>query len=158
VWTELGFVSSSSPNHPCLLSPQSSPLKNSELDDRQSVKLRIADEKRKTGCLRRKLGGWLRKKRSKNERRRQNRSGRRKKNSGKNLRRPKRSTQDKKKARLEKRKAVEMEESGEETEKEPEGSNKKVMRKKKGKKMVGRKTEIRRWRGWRRNKWEKYCN
>jgi hypothetical protein len=69
-------------------------LKNSEIDNRWSAKLRTADERRRTGCLRRKLGGWLRKKRSRDERRRQNRGGRKRKNSGRDLRRPKRSMRD----------------------------------------------------------------
>jgi hypothetical protein len=115
--------------YPCLLNSQNSLSKNSELDDRRSAKLRTTDERRRTGCLKRKLGGWLRKKRSEDERRRRNRGGRRRKNRGGGLRRPRRSMQGRKeieKARSEKRKAVEMEESREETEKEPEGSNKKV--------------------------------
>jgi hypothetical protein len=44
VRVELGFVSSSSSFHPCLLSLPSFPLKNSELDDRRSMKLRIFEE------------------------------------------------------------------------------------------------------------------
>jgi hypothetical protein len=71
-------------------------LKNSELDVRQSVKPRIADERRRTGYLRRKLGGWLRRKRTGDERRRQNRGRRRRKNRGEGLRRPKRSTRGRK--------------------------------------------------------------
>jgi hypothetical protein len=95
VRAELGFVpSSSSSYHPCLLSPQSSPSKNSNLNDRWSAKLRTTD-KRRTGYLRRKLGGWLRKKRTGDERRKQNRGGRRRKNGGRHLRRrPKRGIQD----------------------------------------------------------------
>jgi hypothetical protein len=58
VRVELGSVSSSSSSsHLCLLSLPSSQLRNSELNVRQSVKPRIADERRRTGYLRRKLGG-----------------------------------------------------------------------------------------------------
>jgi hypothetical protein len=67
-------------------------LKNSELNVRRSVKLRIADERRKIGYLRRKLGDWLRRRRIGDERRRRNRGGRRRKNRGGGLRRPRRST------------------------------------------------------------------
>jgi hypothetical protein len=95
VRVELGFVSSSSPSHLCLLSPLNFPSKNSELNDRRSAKLRTADERRRIGCLRRKLGGWLRKKKSGDERRKRNLGGRRRKNRGGGLRRPRRSTQDK---------------------------------------------------------------
>jgi hypothetical protein len=95
VKAELGFVSSSSSSHPCLLSSQNLQLKNSELDVRRSAKPRIADERRRTGYLRRTLGGWLRRKRTGDERRRRNRGGRRRKNRG-GLRRPRRSTQDRK--------------------------------------------------------------
>jgi hypothetical protein len=77
----------------CLLSLLNFPSRNSELDDRRSVKLRTADERRRIGCLRRKSGGWLRKKRTGDERRRQNGGGRRR-IRGKGLRRPRRSTQD----------------------------------------------------------------
>jgi hypothetical protein len=71
-------------------------LKNSELDVRWSVKLRIADERRRTGYLRRKLGGWLRRRRIRDERRRRNSSGRRRKNGREGLRRPKKSTRGRK--------------------------------------------------------------
>jgi hypothetical protein len=88
----LVFVSSSSSSYPCLLSLPSFPSKNSELNDRQSTKLRTADERRRTGYLRRKLGGWLRRRRTGDERRRRNSGGRRRKNGREGLRRPKRST------------------------------------------------------------------
>jgi hypothetical protein len=71
-------------------------LRNSELNVRQSEKLRIADERRKIGCLRRKSGDWLRKRRFGNERRRQSGGGRRRKNKGGGLRRLRRSTRSKK--------------------------------------------------------------
>jgi hypothetical protein len=96
VKAELGFVSSSSSSHPCLLSSQNLQLKNSKLDVRRSTKLRITDERRRTGYLRRKLGGWLRRKRTRDEGRRQNRGGKRRKNRGGGLRRPRRSMQDRK--------------------------------------------------------------
>jgi hypothetical protein len=45
-------------------------LKISELNFRQSVKPRIADERRRIDYLRRKLEGWLRRRRIGDERRR----------------------------------------------------------------------------------------
>jgi hypothetical protein len=79
---ELGFVSSSSPQLPCLLSPQNFPSKNSELADRLNGKLRIVDRRRKIGCSRRRLGVWLRRKKIRDERRRQNRNGKRRRYGG----------------------------------------------------------------------------
>jgi hypothetical protein len=67
-------------------------LKNSELNDRRSAKLRTADKRKRTGCLRRRLNNWLRRKRTGDERRRWNRNGRRRRNRGRGLRRLRRST------------------------------------------------------------------
>jgi hypothetical protein len=88
---ELGFVSSSSPYLPCLLSSPNSPLKNSKLTDRRSVKLRTTDGRRRTSYLRRRLGDWLKRKRLGDKRRRRNKNGRRRRNGGRGLRRPRRS-------------------------------------------------------------------
>jgi hypothetical protein len=87
VRVELGFVSSSSLSHPCLLNPLNLPSRNSELDDRRSTKLRTDDKRRRIDCLRRKSGGWLRRKRTGDERRRRNRGGRRRKIRKEGLRR-----------------------------------------------------------------------
>jgi hypothetical protein len=93
----LGFVSSLPlSSYPCLLNPLSSRLRNSGLNDRRSVKLRIADERRRTGYLRRKLEGWLRRRRIGDERRRRSRGGRRRKNGRGGLRRPRRSMRGRK--------------------------------------------------------------
>jgi hypothetical protein len=67
-------------------------LKNFELADRWSVKLRTANGRRRTGCLRRKLNNWLRRKRTGDERRRWNGNGRRRRDRGRGLSRPRRST------------------------------------------------------------------
>jgi hypothetical protein len=67
-------------------------LKNSELADRLSMRLRTADGRKRTGCLRRRLGDWLRRKRSEDERRRRKRNGRRRRNGRRHLRRPRKNT------------------------------------------------------------------
>jgi hypothetical protein len=70
-------------------------LKNSGLNVRWSVRLRTADERRRIGYLRRRLGGWPRRRRFGDERRRQSGGGRRRKNGRKNLGRPRRNMRGK---------------------------------------------------------------
>jgi hypothetical protein len=79
---------------PCLLSLLKSPSKNSKLANRLSVKPRTVNGRRRTDCLRRRLGDWQRRKKFRDERRRWNRNRRRRRNGGRGLRRPKRSTRD----------------------------------------------------------------
>jgi hypothetical protein len=69
-------------------------LKNSELANRLSVRLRTIDGRKRIDCSRRRSGIWLRRKKIRDKRRRRNRNGRRRRNRGRGLRRPKRSTQD----------------------------------------------------------------
>jgi hypothetical protein len=90
-------------------------LRNSKLNVRRSEKLRIADKRRKIGCLRRKSGDWLRRRRFGNERRRQSGGGRRRKNRKRLEEAEKEYAKQREleKVRLEKGKAVEIEESGE---------------------------------------------
>jgi hypothetical protein len=60
------------------------------------VKLKTNNGRRRIGCLRRRLGGWLRRRRFRNERNRRNRDRRRRKNRRGGLRKPKRSIRGRK--------------------------------------------------------------
>jgi hypothetical protein len=65
------------------------------------MRLRTANERRRTGCLRRRLGDWLRRKRSGDERRRRKRNGRRRRNRRRGLRRPRKNMQDRRRLKKE---------------------------------------------------------
>jgi hypothetical protein len=100
-------------------------LKNSKLADRLSMKPRTIN-RRRTDCLRMRLGDWLRRKKFGDKRRRRNRNGRRRRNLEEEAEKEYTRQKELEKARLEKQKAVKIEESREEMEKKLQGFNKKV--------------------------------
>jgi hypothetical protein len=113
----------------CLLSLPNLPLKNSGRNARRSGRPRTADERRRTGYFEEEIRRLAE---EEEMRRREEEAERRRKEEDEWKRKLEEAEKEYarqkeiERARLEKRKAVEIEESGEETEKEPEGSNKKV--------------------------------